>query len=163
VVRTAEAGCDGNEGPFDRIRTLAFQFSTRRKACYYAQATFEAPALLVGAEAWDDTPDLNGTKSHVAAGSYPPAKCPFPARSSTLCDPQTAASPPPNPAIPARGCFDAWSATCEPCCDNAHDKDPDCTGKPEGYPGFACTPPIDHGRVSYCSCSCEAEQWTCAC
>jgi len=35
----------------------------------------------------------------------------------------------------------------------------DCSGKPDGYPGFGCTP----GDGSFCSCTCESGQQLCGC
>ena len=43
-----------------------------------------------------------------------------------------------------------------PCCPAAN---LDCAGKPDGYPGFGCTP----GENSFCSCSCYGEMQTCGC
>jgi hypothetical protein len=43
-----------------------------------------------------------------------------------------------------------------PCC--AADK-LDCAGKPDGYPGFGCTP----GEGSFCSCTCYDGQPMCGC
>lgn len=42
------------------------------------------------------------------------------------------------------------------CCP---DPPPDCTSKPDGYPGYACVPP----PASFCSCSCQGGMWQCAC
>ena len=43
-----------------------------------------------------------------------------------------------------------------PCCPS--DK-LDCPGKPDGYPGFGCTP----GSGSFCSCSCSGGEQLCGC
>lgn len=167
VIRTSEATCDGSYSTpaFDRVRTLTFELSaTRRKSCYYAMANYDELALLVGAEAWDDHAGFcDGTDSHVGAGAIPSGRC-LSQSDATLCDLQNPANDPPlNPDIPARACFNGSSATCEPCCDDANDKHPDCSGKPQGYPGFECTPHMVQNDVSYCFCSCDSEQWTCAC
>lgn len=42
------------------------------------------------------------------------------------------------------------------CCP---DPPPDCTNKPNGYPGYPCVDPHNE----YCSCSCGAGSWSCAC
>jgi hypothetical protein len=165
VIRTSEASCDENEGGFDRVRTLTFELSaTRRKSCYYEMANYDALALLVGAEAWDDQASFcGGTDPHESVGVIPTTHCDNPSV-ATLCDLQNPANDPPvNPDIPARGCFNGASSTCEPCCDDANDKHPDCTGKPNGYPGFECTPHMVQGDITYCFCSCDGEQWNCAC
>ncbi len=166
VVRTEEAGCSGVGGKYDRMRTLSFELSaTRRKACYYAQANYDKPALLVGAEAWDDRSELFDGRAHVGAGTYSPANCAYPSGPSTLCDLENPANDSAStPGVPGRGCFDAFSGSCEPCCDDANGKKPDCTGKADGYPGYGCTPhPDDRSAPSYCSCSCESQSWQCGC
>jgi hypothetical protein len=53
-------------------------------------------------------------------------------------------------------CFNAFDQMPEPCCPEAT---PDCTSKPDGYPGFACTP----NPGSFCSCTCEQGGWLCGC
>jgi hypothetical protein len=134
VIRTTEAACDEDRGAFQRVRTLTFELSaTRRKACYYEMANFNALALLVGAEAWDDTASFcGGADSHVSAGVIMPTHCEDPNfKVNTLCDLQDPANDPAtNPAIPARACFNGASSSCEPCCDDANGS-PDCTGKPQ--------------------------------
>jgi hypothetical protein len=162
VIKTSEgAACDQDDG--QRVRTLTFELSsTRRKACYYEQADdFEAPALLVGAQVWEDTDSFcDDAASQISAGVVPTTDC-LEASSATLCDlNDPTQSAPVRPGVPARACFDGFSATCEPCCDTTHS---DCTGKPQNYPGYDCTPPADDGKVSYCTCSCDQEQWTCEC
>jgi hypothetical protein len=157
VVRTREAGCDGN-GMADatgdgRLRTLTFELSaTRRKACYY-EAYFEAPARLVGAQIWEDKASFcDSTSSQISAGVVPPTKCSN-AWSLTLCDlVDPTQSAPPSPSAPA--CYSNGSATCGPCCDTTP---PDCTGKPESYGGCA---PVGN---AYCSCGCHQQQWSCEC
>jgi hypothetical protein len=161
VVKTSEAACDQKDG--QRVRTLTFELSsTRRKACYYEQADdFEAPALLVGARVWEDKETFcDRSASQVSAGVVPSTDC-FDESSATLCDlTDPTQSAPVRPNVPARACFNGFSATCEPCCDTTP---PDCTSKPQDYPGYDCTPSGDDGGVSYCSCSCDHQQWTCEC
>lgn len=43
-----------------------------------------------------------------------------------------------------------------PCCPEAK---LDCSGKPDGWPGFGCTP----GQDSFCSCICQMGQQMCGC
>jgi hypothetical protein len=43
-----------------------------------------------------------------------------------------------------------------PCCPQGN---VDCAGKPDGYPGFGCTP----GDGSFCSCTCYAGAQQCGC
>ncbi len=164
VVRTSEAFCD-HSGLYDRVLSLTFELSGgRRKACYYQRENYDKLALLVGAEAWDNTESFcAGTDTHVRVGTAPEA-CER-ARSTTLCDLQNPANGAPvDPNVAPRGCFDGFSSSCEPCCDGTEDKKVDCTGKPDGFPGYECTPhPDDHYGPSYCSCSCQSEGWECAC
>lgn len=60
------------------------------------------------------------------------------------------------PEEPVRACFDNLSGTCQPCCPASP---PDCSDKPDGYPGYGCSP----SWGSYCSCSCNRGQWICPC
>jgi hypothetical protein len=58
----------------------------------------------------------------------------------------------------------------EPCCPDP--APPDCSDKPEGYPGFMCVPnceaypdagyPCSIGG-SYCTCKCSGGKWACFC
>jgi hypothetical protein len=61
------------------------------------------------------------------------------------------------PEIPRAECYSDFDGGCGPCCP---DTPPDCTGKPEGYPGYACT-------KGFCVCSCGGGEWLgewmCAC
>jgi hypothetical protein len=50
-------------------------------------------------------------------------------------------------------CYDTFSGSCAPCCPMPP---PDCTNRPDGYPGYPCT-------QSSCSCSCRDEEWDCLC
>jgi hypothetical protein len=155
ITHTSEASCDGDA----RMRVLTFALSpTRRKACYYVGATDSAPALLVGATAWSDTPDFcDGSAAQVDAGQKP-VGCMY-YNENTLCD-LTGAEPSAPQAGPPRACYNNLGADCTPCCDA---KPPSCVGKPQNYPGFDCTPPATDDNGSYCYCSCDTEQWTCAC
>jgi hypothetical protein len=42
-----------------------------------------------------------------------------------------------------------------PCCPEVMS----CTGRPDGYPGFGCTP----GQDSFCSCTCNGGEVQCGC
>jgi len=42
------------------------------------------------------------------------------------------------------------------CCP---DPEPDCSQEPDGYPGYHCVS-IEN---EFCSCSCQAGQWSCGC
>jgi hypothetical protein len=53
-------------------------------------------------------------------------------------------------------CHNSFSGgSLTPCCG----KTLDCTGKPDGYPGFGCTP----DENSFCSCNCSAGMKVCGC
>lgn len=67
-----------------------------------------------------------------------------------------------TPSAPAPGgrpkdCVDEFnSGTPAPCCP---DPPPDCSAKPDGYPGYHC---VDRHN-QFCSCKCNLGQWMCAC
>ena len=44
----------------------------------------------------------------------------------------------------------------QPCCPNTP---PDCSDKPDFYPGYLCVP----APQSYCGCACQSGRWECAC
>ncbi|HVW24923.1 MAG TPA: hypothetical protein VHC69_06105 [Polyangiaceae bacterium] len=57
----------------------------------------------------------------------------------------------------ALNCIDEFSGgTPSRCCPVPP---PDCTNKPDGYPGYGCTP----APRSFCSCTCEGGKWSCGC
>ena len=157
VVRTSEAWC--SQMVDNPVRSLTFELSaTRGKTCYYQETSFEGPAVLVGARAWDDKAGLCGGALEIGAGATD-CDSPMPTTLCDLADPAHNAQVSSN--VPARACFNGFSATCEPCCAA---KPPDCTKEPDGYPGYDCTPPSDdQGNISYCSCSCSDQQWICPC
>jgi hypothetical protein len=63
----------------------------------------------------------------------------------------------PNVADGGLNCQDEFSGgTPSRCCAKTP---PDCTNKPDGYPGFGCTP----GKQSFCSCNCSGGTWICGC
>ena len=54
-------------------------------------------------------------------------------------------------------CHNSFSGgSLTPCCASGG---LDCAGKPDGYPGFGCTP----GEGSFCSCTCSQGQSLCGC
>jgi hypothetical protein len=62
-------------------------------------------------------------------------------------------------------CPDWFSQTYRPCCPSTP---PDCTGKPDDYPGYLCTPDCaDYGYTgqgcgaAWFACSCSHERWVC--
>lgn len=61
-------------------------------------------------------------------------------------------------------------AKLQACCPDS--APPDCSTKPDGYPGFGCTPNCAQypdagfpcsGAGSYCTCSCQGGSWQCGC
>jgi hypothetical protein len=49
-----------------------------------------------------------------------------------------------------------YGGRAEACCP---DPAPDCSGEPDGYPGYACT-----SRTNpYCECACQGGKWICGC
>lgn len=149
------------------LNVITLDLGVHGKACYYAGGAFPSgEPKLVGASAWDDTTDFcKGTSFEIVTGSVP-TDCNT-NQFEMICDGTNdaqnggaggeagagggdTAGPP--------GCynFNAFSSSCEPCCPTAT---PDCTGKPDGYPGYSCTPSAN----SSCSCSCGAGNWSCGC
>jgi hypothetical protein len=53
-------------------------------------------------------------------------------------------------------CFNGFDHMQHPCCSKTA---PDCSNKPDGYPGYGCTP----SPGSFCACTCERGQWLCGC
>jgi hypothetical protein len=66
-------------------------------------------------------------------------------------------APFPPDAGPVLGCKDLFGGG-QPsrCCPETK---PDCSTKPDGWPGYTCTPPPE----SFCACQCQSGQWVCAC
>lgn len=61
----------------------------------------------------------------------------------------------PNASNPPQ-CWNMFNNGTTPCCPGGS---LDCTGKPDGYPGFGCTPSFN----SYCSCTCFGGGAQCGC
>jgi len=138
-------------GSCQDLQVVTLSFGTHSKECYYSHGFAFAPPKLVGAAATNDTPSYcENTAFRIEAGST--ATC----APEIVCD-GSREEPAPDPdAPPPPACFNSFSSTCEPCCS---DTPPECTGKPNGYPGYGCTPEDN----SFCSCSCTSEMWTCPC
>lgn len=104
-----------------------------------------------------------GAADAISAGQPLPSDCAEP-QPGTLCDRAAASSSGSTPsnddaAAPA-ACPDAFSSSCAPCCPALK---PDCADKPDGYPGYSCTPAPTSSGASFCSCGCSAGQWQCGC
>jgi hypothetical protein len=154
---------------------LIFELSaTRRMVCYYDyDIAFEQPPNLVGASVFDDEASFcDGTATELRAGSPTPnvardcdgvplfgAMPQNGGDAFTLCDVAHPELTPANGGNPPRACLDQFSMSCQVCCPNPT---PDCSGKPNGYPGYDCSPSTPD-NPSYCSCSCLNGRWDCAC
>src|SRR6478609_2402163 len=114
---------------------LLFEISpTRRKACYYGSTTSDGPSFLVGATVWDDEANFCDGRAAKLTGGNP--------RDIESCDDM--------PFVTT-------------LCDVANPETaPDCSNKPENYPGYSCTPDTPDDE-SYCSCECQEGEWSCAC
>jgi len=160
-------GAIAEVGTCDGLGLITLDFGTHGKACYYQPAVFQEPKL-VGVAAWDDTPHYcDGTSFRIQAGTAP-AVCVRQSASKVACGGSSGApdasagaggqagggDTPPEPGPSA--CYDAFSNSCQPCCPTPT---PDCAGKPNGYPGYSCTPAPN----SFCSCQCASGTWDCAC
>jgi len=149
------------------LRSITVDYGTHGKTCYYPWA---GDSKLVGAAAWDDTPRYcDGTSFRIVAGKIA-GDCLNRNESATVCDHLSSSGGAggggglgsggavPN-AAPAT-CQNAFSNSCEPCCPT---EAPDCTGKPNGYPGYGHDYGCTQSPNSYCSCGCLSEQWICGC
>jgi len=158
---SAASSCELFDGLWTQYRDLRvdwfthalfIDWGTHTKTCIYEDD------VLVGANAADDVPTYcNGTSSSIEAGE----RVELVLTDSTVATCAEGASN----AVDDSGarltrdaplCFNAYSSTCAPCCP---DPAPDCTDRPDGYPGYTCT--LSSG--SYCSCSCNGGEWSCAC
>lgn len=121
-------------------------------------------ALLGAAVTAKDQRFCAGTADAISAGQQLSSSCSEPSLGK-LCTRSSSAKggaePSNDDARPPAACPNAFSSSCEPCCPAAK---PDCTDKPDGYPGYNCTPaPSGEEGASYCSCSCYAGDWQCLC
>ncbi len=135
---------------------------TRSKSCYYDTSQPLNSAMLIGASASiDGNGYCGGSSTQISAGTVP-GDCPG-SPVSTLCDLTSSADgggasdggaqPPPA------ACFNEFDHACTPCCPATQ---PDCTGKPDGYPGYICTPAPGNGNT-FCACACGGGAWQCGC
>ena len=151
IARSAQTYCLEMNG-------ITFDVSdTQGKACYYGNN-----GVLAGAAAWDSSNSYcHGTASRITSLSLDGCEH---SQSTALCDPanadgSSAGGGGPTDAGPL--CFNLLDSSCTPCCPSTK---PDCTGKPDGYPGYACTPgPSGAEGSAYCSCLCANGMWQCAC
>jgi len=134
-----------------KLRTITINISaTQGKACHYEIPYWlnggDGPRLT-GAEAWGDTNEFCGGKSkRIAAGTLPPDGTSSPPR--LLCEGGAQSTEPP------RGCFGPFFGICGSCCPA---EPPDCSGKPDGYPGYTCIPADN----AFAACSCWQGSWEC--
>jgi len=164
VGKAASSFCDALPSGVIKTSTqelvLSFEFSpTRRKVCYYRGSSLATPGggKLWGAAAWDDQASFcGGTARHIVGGGAPAAW--DSQHETTLCDLADPTQNQANEATPPRACFNDYSNSCEVCCPEPQ---PDCAGKPTGYPGYSCTPSSPGN--SFCSCACSAGSWSCGC
>jgi hypothetical protein len=59
-------------------------------------------------------------------------------------------------ALP-KNCIDQWGGGQPAVC--CPEPAPDCTGKPDGYPGYGCV----ERQNQFCACQCQGGTWTCTC
>ncbi len=148
----------------------------RGKSCYYESNH------LVHAAAWGVGPlYCNATSAQITAGA--PIVCGsggtiFNLPATTLCDRTSfngaagasqggaggagSGNSAGAPSSPEAKCLNRFADVCQPCCAA---QAPDCTDKPDGYPGYDCTPlaTTDNIYYDYCTCSCSGGNWRCAC
>jgi hypothetical protein len=118
---------------------------------------------LVGVRVTANNPRFcAGTADAISAGQQLPSDCAEP-QLGNICARASGSgqgTPSDDDASAPAACPDAFSSSCAPCCPALK---PECADKPDGYPGYSCTPPPTNGSASYCSCSCSAGQWQCGC
>jgi len=135
---------------------------TRSKSCYYDTSQPLNSAPLVGASASTDDNSYCGLSSkQISAGTLPDNCAGAPV--STLCDLTGSVdgdgAPDGGAEAPPSACFNEFDHACSPCCPATP---PDCTGKPDGYPGYSCTPAPGSGNT-FCACACGGGSWQCGC
>lgn len=133
------------------------------KTCVYSSDVLVGDARLVGAFASGANGAFcNGTSSTISAGQLL-AGCVAGPIVLVCSQPELGveggAGGATDPQRPAATCFDSWANTCAPCCPATA---PDCTGKPDGYPGYSCSQG-DGNDQSECTCACAAGMWQCVC
>lgn len=166
VLGATEQNCPAES----QLVALSFDIAVGvSKTCVYA-ATMRIKPLapsqgsaaegpLVGVSVTDvDRRFCEGASTSISAGSSLPEECGSP---RSLCrrpvfSGDAGASNSGAPELPIQVCLDSFSSSCEPCCPATP---PDCSDKPDGYPGYRCT--VANG--SYCSCQCGSGQWQCGC
>jgi len=153
------------------------QSTQHGKTCYYSDSEdVGSSSPLVGAAAWDSNPSYcKHSSSRISAGLVPNT-CQVVATAS-LCSlgqgtslgtggaggASDASGAGGDPTIPNEGvttCHNNFSGMCEPCCPATP---PDCSTKPDGYPGYSCTEGSTASPSSFCSCRCWSGVWSCGC
>jgi hypothetical protein len=133
---------------------VKFELSgAQRKGCVYSGNE------LTGDLAWDDVASFcNGTSTSIVAGTAGTYSAYWSTQFPQVCDSTNLkgvarGSDEDAGVVPPASCFTIYG--CLPCCS---DPLPDCTNKPNGYPGYSCAPGGD-----YCSCQCSSGKWYCGC
>ena len=159
TVKTANHGCSG----FSSFLSVSFEISaTRRKVCYYSDSDSDSDSdsepkmsqepLLVGVEAWDGQARYcSGTSARISAGRVQ-TECIGPI-DLTACDLEHPEQSQPQLGGPPLACF--IINYCEVCCPEVP---PDCSDKPDGYPGYECARPAPDNINP---CVCRARRWSC--
>jgi len=140
---------------------LSFEISpTRRKDCYYGSGELDGVSRLIGAAVWDDEARFcNGSSTRIHAGQDGPRTPDDCELVTTLCDLVHPEQGHDQDGSHLHACYNRFGHSCEVCCPATA---PDCSDKPQNYPGYSCTPD-DPGDASYCSCDCQHGEWVCEC
>jgi hypothetical protein len=164
-------GSCGTCGPSDYSNCygfVRFDWGTHSKTCYYGgqspNGRYERVTDLIGMMVSDDVPSYCNQTSYTLRGGDVPASCDGNASTRIDCagsglggnGGSGSTNDAGQNAAPAALCYNNFNGTCQPCCSS---NKPDCTEKPDGYPGYDCTP----ANGGWCSCNCEGGQWLCAC
>ena len=149
----------------DGVSTTCIYAATTKLGGSLGTAPTFAEGPLVGAMITStDNRFCNGMSATISAGQQLPVECAN-FHPNNLCERtlDTGAGGAPGddpPAQPVRSCFNLFNGICAPCCPATT---PDCSDKPNGFPGYSCTPEGNSVDTAFCSCACRDGEWQCGC
>ena len=152
-------GCTRNNDCFD---VVAFDWGTHTQYCHYPRDGYDRLTNLIGVTLEDDVPSYCSGTSRSIKGGTAPATCDLNSATRIDCSGSNSGGTGGSGATgdagvaPPNNCYNNFMGMCTPCCPGG---DLDCTGKPEGYPGYQCTPT----SRDYCMCYCTEGQMRCIC
>lgn len=127
---------------------------------------------LVGATLRNDTPPVTGCAAYAVVGGQWSPNC-SQWTTATICNNWSTGSAGASGSagaadirqLPDANCYNHWAFDCAPCCAATP---PDCSDKPDGYPGYKCTVAAGssggNSISAYdCDCDCRSGLWSCEC